>query len=300
MVNRSFQNGNGFMPSLPSLKDMDTVKFALFPMFSIIMLAALISAYQYVERPEQADILTVIAAGLLGMNALVYYLLCNLLKREREIRNEKLYMLKVSSQIHMYQALSGSYDRQKKKVHEFKNQILCIEGLLQQKQYEKAGEYVRGISGSFVQEMDLVDTNHAIINAIINTKYKEAEEKQIVFVIKVNDLGQIWLEDADIVAILSNLLDNAIEAAEKCEKRRVIKLKFVIEEDIVISVQNTYAQKPQMQDGRFVTSKADKEGHGIGVQNVVDTVKKYHGSCAVRDQAGELLFSIVIPRAAVV
>ena len=57
---------------------------------------------------------------------------------------------------------------------------------------------------------------------------------------KVNDLSKIVIKDEDLVVILANLLNNAIEACEKCEKKKTIKLKFVIEENlIVLSVRNT-------------------------------------------------------------
>ena len=52
----------------------------------------------------------------------------------------------------------------------------------------------------------------------------------LFFVFKVNDLSKIVIEDEDLVVILANLLNNAIEACEKCEEKKTIKLKFVIEE----------------------------------------------------------------------
>ena len=132
------------------------------------------------------------------------------------------------------------YEIQKKKSHEFKNHILCIESLLKAHEYDKASKYVRNISNTFIGEKNVINTNHVIINAILNTKYQEAISKNIVFVFKVNDLSKIVIEDEDLVVILANLLNNAIEACEKCEEKKTIKLKFVIEENlIVLSVKNT-------------------------------------------------------------
>lgn len=52
------------------------------------------------------------------------------------------------------------------------------------------------------------------------------------------------IKDEDIVLILSNLLNNAIEASEQCENP-IIKMKFVKEEhQIVLSVTNTFSGKP--------------------------------------------------------
>ena len=58
--------------------------------------------------------------------------------------------------------------------------------------------------------------NHVIVNAILNTKYQESEDKGIVFVVKINDLSHAKIQDEDMVIILSNLLNNAIEACQSC------------------------------------------------------------------------------------
>lgn len=117
-----------------------------------------------------------------------------------------------------------------------------------------------------------------------------------VFVVTANDLSGIWLEDQDIVVILSNLLDNAIEAAQTCEKKRVLRLKMILEEDLIISVQNTYSGNTEIVDGKLHTSKPDKEEHGIGIPNIIEAVEKYQGAYAIKAEHGEFLFSILIPK----
>ena len=119
---------------------------------------------------------------------------------------------------------------------------MCIETLVKKKQFEKVEEYVKTIYSRLDKERDSIDTNNVIVNAILNTKYQEAEENKIVFVLRVNDLSGLRIEDEDIVTILSNLLNNAIEACKKCEVgRRLLKLKFVDEDGMIkIGVRNTF------------------------------------------------------------
>ncbi len=61
--------------------------------------------------------------------------------------------------------ISENYEIQKKKSHEFKNHILCIESLLKAHEYDKASKYVRNISNTFIGEKNVISTNHVIINA---------------------------------------------------------------------------------------------------------------------------------------
>ena len=81
----------------------------------------------------------------------------------------------------MYRSISENYEIQKKKSHEFKNHILCIESLLKAHEYDKASKYVRNISNTFIGEKNVINTNHVIINAILNTKYRGRLSVRILF-----------------------------------------------------------------------------------------------------------------------
>lgn len=135
-----------------------------------------------------------------------------------------------------------------------------------------------------------------MINTIVNIKYAEAVKKDIVFIIRVNDLLHINIKNEDLVVLLSNLLNNAIEACEQCKDKRVIKLKFMIEnDDMILSVKNTYNAPIIKRGGSLVTAKKEKEEHGIGIKNVIKVVEKYHGTYAIQNDDKEFMFSIMIP-----
>ena len=146
-----------------------------------------------------------------------------------------------------------------------------------------------------MQHTDFIDTNNVIVNAILNSKYQETREKGIVFVVKVNDLSDLRIKDEDIVLILSNLLNNAIEACEQCEKP-IIKMKFVKEEhQIVLSVANTFSVTPVIVGKRYITTKTkEADRHGIGLENIKETVGKYDGSCVIKHDDDNFKVAILI------
>lgn len=197
----------------------------------------------------------------------------------------------------MYRSISENFDNQKRKTHEYKNQISCIESLLDKKQYSKLEEYVKKIYGSLNNEPDAINTNNVIVNAILNTKYLEAEAKGIVFVFRVNDLSELKIKDEDVVTILANLLNNAIEACETCEDKKVIKFKFVKEDDmIIIAVKNSFNYDVVYENGEIKSTKTSSvDEHGVGIKNVLKIIEKYGGAYVIEDKNKEFFFSIIIP-----
>lgn len=136
-----------------------------------------------------------------------------------------------------------------------------------------------------------------IVNAILNTKYQEAISKHIVFVFKVNDLSRIGIDDEDLVVVLVNLLNNAIEACEKCEEKKIIKFKFMVEDELIIlSVKNTYNQPLVYDNDEIRNSKTvEPEAHGVGIKNIIRIVEKYEGEYVIQDNDKEFYFSLIIP-----
>lgn len=120
--------------------------------------------------------------------------------------------------------------------------------------------------------------------------------KGTAFVFRVNDLSNLKIKDEDVVTILSNLLNNAIEACEGCKKDKIVKLKFVKEDKIIISVKNTFNHVIRYENGEIKTTKiSDAEDHGMGIENIIRVIEKYNGSYIIDDSKKEFYFSIVIP-----
>ena len=279
------------------LIDSEWIRFLFFPIFTIIIIVAITMIFKYVENHTQAMVLYLIAFGMVGMNVFVYYLINSIIERELELHEKKLFEMQVRNQMEMYNSISENFEKQKRKSHEFKNHILCIEGLIKEKQYNKLEKYVGNISSDLNNEKNAINTNHTIINAILNTKYQEALGKQIVFVCKVNDLSEINLSDEDIVVLLANLLNNAIEACESCTEKRILKLKFIKEEqNIVLSVKNSFSQPLFYKNNEIVTSKTlEPQEHGIGIKNILKVVEKYNGSYVIQNDDKDFFFSILFP-----
>lgn len=284
--------------SIEVLCDTDWLKILVFPIFTIIIITSMLSFFKNVETSDQIMLVFVGAFGMIGMNIVVFYLINDIVERETKLYEHKIFRLQVKRQSEMYQAISENFDRQKKRTHEYKNQIDCMEQLLNRKQYAKLEDYVKVVHSKLDKELDAIDTNNIIVNAILNTKYQEADRNGIVVVLRVNDLSGMWIKDEDIVTILSNLLDNAIEACKKCDNgKRILKLKFVNEDGMIkIGVKNTFSNPIVYENGEIKSTKlVQTEEHGVGIKNIIEVIEKYGGSYIIKHDNYEFYFSIIIP-----
>ena len=279
------------------LSNADFLRFMFFPIFTIFTIIALIDTSGNGANQRQNDVFLAISLCLACMNILLFYLINDILKREIRVRESDIFRLRAKNQTDMYRSISENFVKQRRRTHEYKNQILCIESLINTENYAELKNYIKNISGYLSTELDYIKTNNVIVDAILNSKYRETLEKGIMFIFQLNDLSTIGIEDEDIVVILSNLLSNAIEACEKYSGKKVIKLKFIKEGDnIIISVKNTYNGKLEIRDGEIQSSKlTDIDEHGIGINNIIDVIEKYQGSYTIQNDKEEFYFSIMLP-----
>ena len=122
-------------------------------------------------------------------------------------------------------------------MYDYKNQLSTIQTLIKNGHTNEALSFTQKLTESIAVEMSAINTNHPVVNAVLNQKYRSMQEKHIAVILKVGDLQEICLEEEDIVILLSNLLDNAIRESEKVLKntgKAVIHLKLECEDHGII------------------------------------------------------------------
>ena len=281
---------------LEVLEDATWLKFLFFPVFTICIIIALISKPELMVNENQEHIFWGFALGLVAMNLMLYYLLQDVAKSQRELQERRMFEREIDHKFSFYESMAESTKKQQALSHEYKNQLVCIGSLLHSGQYQKLEEYVEKITGVVHKELDFIDTNHVIVNAILNEKYAKALEEGIVMVYKINDLAGVTFEDQDIALLLSNLLNNAMEACVKCMEEKVIQVKLILEDDnLVLSVKNTYNGHIVTSGEVYITTKKNKQDHGIGIKNSICVIEKYDGYYSISHNEKYFTFSCVLP-----
>lgn len=197
-------------------------------------------------------------------------------RREKE---EKIYTKNKLMELN-YQKLYEEQRRLEQTAHDFKNHINLMMRYLEEEKYEKAIEYGRKLENPLEVISQRSWSGNKILDTILNIKLLEARKKEIQVHTEIDNMVNLPLSDYDLCAILSNLLDNAIEACEYVEpKKREISISIKsIGHLFIMKIVNSMERKPIIRNDKFHTTKSNKEAHGIGLESVEASIKKYQGT----------------------
>ena len=258
------------------------------------------SVFQYyLERyPGDGTIrlyLDISCAGLLFINLLVFILFRRmqkqmLLKRETDLLTSQLALQEAS--IHN---LETAYNRTRHFRHDIKNHILLMNMLAEQEKYDELKNYLKEMSGVIDESSYVRISGISAVDAILNEKLYEAQSRSVTTGYDVVNLDKNSIQPLDMCIILSNALDNAIEANSRIEDVNARWLKLKIHGNgafTVISVSNPAAETPEKNGGGFVTTKEDADNHGFGLKSIESTVAKYKGEMLCKCEEG--VFTLVV------
>lgn len=162
--------------------------------------------------------------------------------------------------------------------HDMKNHLICIRDLAAKGRDDELVSYIDEVSGAVSEADSLIHTGSGIIDAIVNEKAALARKLHIKFDWEGTVSG-LNISAIDSCTLVSNLLDNAIEACEKVDiAKRYISLSFRRSEHfLLMTCENSSPRVVELSNGRPITSKSDRFNHGFGLGNIERCVEKYGG-----------------------
>lgn len=216
-------------------------------------------------------------AGVLMFMLLLSFLIC-ILAFEKILTESEIKMIDLKNQmlVKNYEDTKKLYENSIYTYHDIKNHVLVLQNYAKSGNLEKIQDYLNKIAKPIEMLNQYVWSDNEIINLILNTKILEAQEKKISISTTIENTSY-QMEEKDLCSILSNLLENAIEACEKVEKdSRWIKI-WILEKTgcLIIKVENAMAVAPVKKNGSHVSSKSGS--HGYGLKSVESVTRKYDG-----------------------
>ncbi len=267
--------------------------YLVFPLYSLSLIALLIYSFDGPVNITQANFITYMAASLLVINLFIYWFIKQESQRVLEAQRNEMEIIHAKGIVQLYEQITNERDILGKREHEFKNTITVLKSLIAEKQYEKMKEILNVQNTELVNNTNVFETGNRLINTILNTKYAEAREKGITFRFVLKDLSSLKMEDRDCIVIFTNILNNAIEAAEQCpEDNRFLSIKTVIEEgQLIFACRNPYKNN----DTEMKSKKRDVVPHGYGLVNIKEAVNRNRGNCFFEKEEKEFVSVVIIP-----
>lgn len=184
--------------------------------------------------------------------------------------------------------------------HDFLNHLQVTHGLIALKEYEEAMLYLNKIYGKINQLNNNIRTDKIAINALLQTKSHEAEQKKINFVVDASsNLSLIKMEEWELCGCLSNLIDNAFEATLMHDGIKYVWVKiFEDMQNYYLSVSNTGISLTEDDTARIFdegVSNKEESGHGLGLFLVRNALKDYGEIHATSTEFG-MIFTISLKK----
>lgn len=257
----------------------------------------------YQNTPENSSVSTLyftasIAFFITGIITIYFFTyICNSFTNEK-----RLYVLRtgydgIKEQLAVQSANSEKISKIR---HDTKNHLQNAKMLLSQGQYgaaERLVDEMIGQTDNIHLEFNAV-TGNDIIDAVIAIKSAICRSHNIDFKLTCETLPKIRISEIDLSSLISNILDNAITAAEKTDVPRVVLKIFVRGEYLNIVSENSYSGKiKKYNEGKittFLTTKCNSDEHGFGTRIIGEIAQKYDGACVYEYENGIFKMNVML------
>lgn len=181
--------------------------------------------------------------------------------------------------------------------HDMKNHLLAIQKMADDNTQVKA--YIQQMQGELEETGMVVETGNKVIDGLMAQKLQWAQEQGIRVIANMDLRQSGFMKEIDLCAIVSNAVDNAIEASMQVkeeDKRRIYIKAGIVQRYLVFRFMNYFENDLVMDGDRIVSSKSDDRPHGIGILSIGYALDKYHGSYSSEvDENHYFVLKIAVP-----
>lgn len=212
--------------------------------------------------------------------------------------NERIKNIVLEKQVKMFARQMEIYKTSRKDLvelqHDLKNHIGLLQSYLSGGKIEKAILYLEQLEKRSTAPEQYLKSGNDTVDSILNYMLHRAEALHCKTTVNILVPRDSFMNDFDLNIILSNLLDNALEALEK-ESERFLDIKMIYDKNVLsIHISNSFHGKIKTRLGRIQSSKKDKTLHGMGLSHVHRVVQSYGGDLHYSALDGRFTVEIIL------
>lgn len=222
--------------------------------------------------------------GIICIDVFVFIMLSQITRQNQKVTELSLLELQVSQQKQALEHMDIMQNKIRQCNHDHLNHMLCIKEMMKEGNYKEVNNYLNAL----VKKNPEVITPHVqipdcFLRAVLTVKMEQCRQKNIPISLKTDDNTPLC-ESSDLCILLSNLLDNAIEASTQTTDPKIEVILSKKKDYYTIIVKNRIEQSVLKNNVMLKTTKKDKQWHGIGIQSVREIVRHYNGMMEYYEQ----------------
>ncbi len=221
--------------------------------------------------------------AILGLFYAMFYIMARNLTKNDKLRQENQFL---SMQRSRYDSLRTAIEETRHARHDLRHHFNHLSVMAEKGELEKIKAYLPNAL-SKLPNLEMNFSDNQAVDSVIGYYWGSAQKEGIPFLTQVDLPEVLPVDEMDVCLVLSNLLENALEASMRMpEGKRHIKVKTYMHSGrlMLISVENTFDGKIRETDGVFRSSK--RKGSGVGIQSVRRIAEKNGGDSSFQYDDG--------------
>ena len=277
-------------------KEKTNIKFPIvlymYPVLAIItLLIILYMCTQFELSNIYQLILSGVAFAIFISIVLLFIFYQKSIEKENIIFVLKNQIEKQDMDINYYNILEKQNEDLRIYAHDTKNHLNAIHNLNTNPEID---EYLNKMISNLKCYSSVCHSGNHMLDVIISKYVTECKMKNINFSFDVYVTNLKYVKNNDLVTILSNALDNAIESAEQSSVKIVSISTDHINTYDVITIVNSCDNSPKTKGNDLVTTKKDSSIHGLGIKSIQKVLKQYNGDCQWEYNENKREFTLII------
>lgn len=248
---------------------------SLLPVSSIFVILVIRGLTNNNISSHQNFICILSIALLLVVNFVIYIIYEKAEKSSQKLIELELVNQKNDINMQYLELLEKKNETMNIMVHDYKNHLMDIGAMSDSSEIK---EYIDSMMGEITKYNRIAKTKNKMLDVILNKYTDICDNKGICFKTEIMTDNLDFIDNYDISSLFNNILDNAVEAASKSEKK-YIHLEITCSQNSyhkIIAV-NSCDTEPHSEKGKLITTKKNKDTHGFGTKSIRKIVKKYSG-----------------------
>lgn len=231
-----------------------------------------------IDQPLFSCCLYVILLAISFLSYIIFYFLT---KNYNSVIDYQVKALKAESEKNQVEISKGQYEELHRIRHDLKNQMNILEDMVKRQDYDGMKEYFADLNEKVHITVDTIESNNLLVNSILNMELSKAKSLGVKLDTHLSLPDELDMDSQDLTSLLTNLIDNALEAEVTYKLYKPIDLRMMYEKNyLFVKVSN---EVPENIDRTRILSlrsnKKNRSWHGYGTKIIRSVCQKYNGTC---------------------